>query len=89
MSEKENPKCPHCSAVMKKWKTPEDSTWGTSFQWVCFNDECSYFVRGWDWMWQEQGVKASYRHRMHPETGACGPLPAWSKDAHKDKIIEE
>jgi hypothetical protein len=89
MSDKDNPRCPHCSAVMKKWRTPADSTWGTSFQWVCFNDECSYFVRGWDWTWKEQGVKASYRHRMHPETGACGPLPTWSKDAHKDQIIED
>ena len=89
MSEKDDPKCPHCGAVMKKWRTPLNSTWGTAFQWVCFNDECSYFVRGWDFMWKEQGVKASYRHRMNPETGSSGPLPAWSKDAHKDQIIEE
>jgi hypothetical protein len=74
---------------MKKWKTPTDSTWDTEFHWVCFNDECCYFVRGWDWMMDQQGVKASYRHRMNPKTGAGGPLPVWSNEALKDHILED
>lgn len=89
MSPENKPCCPHCGTALKKWKTPTDSTWETDFQWVCFNDECCYFVRGWDWMMEQQGVKASYRHRVNPKTGAGGPLPVWSYDALKDHIIED
>lgn len=89
MEKGEIPKCPHCGVDMKKWETPPASTWSALFQWVCFNDECSYFVRGWDWMLKTQKVKASYRHRLDPDSGASGPLPAWSYKAHKDRIIDE
>lgn len=84
----ETPKCPHCGEELKKWRTPSSSTWTSAWQWVCFNDECPYFVRGWDWIMETQGVKASYRHRLDPATGVSGPLPVWTYDAHKDKIIE-
>lgn len=89
MTNEERPKCPHCEAEMRKLQNPFGSTWGTGFQWVCFNDECSYYVRGWNWMMTKFNKKASYRHRYNPETGEKGPLPVWSANAHKDRIIEE
>jgi hypothetical protein len=88
MNQQETPKCPHCEVKMKKWRTPADSTWGTAFQWVCFNDECPYFVHGWDHIMETQKVTASYRHRLNPETGTSGPLPVWAYNAHKDRIMD-
>lgn len=89
MTEQETPKCEHCDAEMKKWLVPPDSTWATEFLWVCFNDECPYFQRGWDHMMKTQEARASYRHSMNPETGSTGPLPCWSYSALRDRIIEE
>jgi hypothetical protein len=89
MNDQERPNCPHCHEPMKKWRTPENSTWTATFQWVCFHDECEYYIRGWDWMMESQKVKASYRHRLDPDTGASGPLPVWSKEAHKDHIMDD
>jgi len=89
MNDQENPRCEHCNVEMKRWQPPADSTWADTFLWVCFNDECPYFKRGWDHMMETQEAKASYRHSLNPRTGAAGPLPCWSYDALKDRIIED
>ncbi len=89
MSSDRIPDCPHCGGTLSKWKTPPESTWGTEFQYVCFNDDCPYFVRGWDFMKQSNKANASYRHRYNPVTGKAGPLPVWSHDALKNDIIED
>ena len=89
MREQEIPKCPHCREEMKKWTTPPLSTWSSAWQWVCFNDECPYFVKGWDWIWNNYHRKASYRHALDPATGQKCPVPVKSKIALRDSIIEE
>jgi hypothetical protein len=74
---------------MKKWRVPPLSTWSSEFFYVCFNDECPYYVRGWQHMTNTMRVGCSYRHRYDPDTGATGPLPVWSPDAMKSDIIAD
>lgn len=81
--------CPHCGEKMKKWRTPDYGTWSAEFFYICFNDDCSYYVKGWEHMEKTLQRSCSYRHRYDPDTGHCGPLPVWSEDACKSGIIQE
>jgi hypothetical protein len=81
--------CPHCGEKMKKWRVPDMSTWSSEYFYVCFNDACSYFVKGWSHMYKTQSVGCSYRHRYDPGTGHEGPLPVWAPESGKESIIED
>jgi hypothetical protein len=74
---------------MLKWRVPDFNTWGSEFQYICFNDECPYYVRGWKWMQERFCVSGSYRHRLDPATGQQGPIPVWSASALRDRIVQE
>lgn len=82
-------RCPHCSAPLVRWRNPQLACWSGEYQYVCFNDSCPYFVRGWAWMESHFQVKASYRYRLDPFTGEQGPLPVWSVEALRSQIIPE
>jgi len=81
--------CPHCGQPMHRWQPPLEANWGVHPQFVCFNDECPYYVQGWEWMRNHYDQNVSYRYRYDPVSGERGPLPAWSSQAHRDRIVDD
>jgi len=74
---------------MSKWALPEQTTWDTEFNYVCFNDECPYYEKGWSWIQEKYKAKASYRYCVDPASGCGRPLPVWSATAMRDNIIPD
>ena len=81
--------CPHCGQSLRRWTAPPEAGWGDTPDLVCFNDDCPYFVRGWDHMQEKFQVRVSYRYRCNPATGKPRPLAVWSRDALKDRILPD
>ncbi len=79
--------CPHCGEALRPFALPDSSGWEAPIHWACFNDDCSYFRRGWGWMKERFGVRASYRYRLDPVTGKDFPLAVWSPAAVRDRIL--
>ena len=75
---KTNLACPYCGEKLKKWQVPDSpfgQTWDNDFMYICFNDECGYYLRGWDVMAQSGRPGCSYRLMYHPEKDRCLPYP--------------
>ena len=84
-------KCPYCEEKLRKWAVPDNPftcTWDNDFMYICFNDECPYYVRGWDYMYREGNRGTSYRLMYNPERDYCGPIPVPSPKALKEGIID-
>ena len=84
----EPPTCKHCDQLMNKVELPPEAGYDCLYAYVCFNDECTYFVEGWRWMFEKYSVKSSYRNRINPKSGVASPLPVWSNNAMRDRIID-
>jgi len=83
--------CPHCGERMKKWLVPDSpySTWDVEHMYICFNDDCPYLVRGWDFMGRQGNLGLSYRQMYNPVNGCLMPVPVPSLGALRESIVEE
>ncbi len=82
-------RCPYCQSGLRKWEVPQHiwTEWPNDFLYVCMNDDCPYFVRGWDVM-ERQGASGSYRLMFDPLNGSCEPIPVLTNSMLRDGIIE-
>jgi len=82
-------RCPHCGDELKKWEVPRHcfTQWPNEYMYICFNDECPYFVRGWNSM-SSQMNPGSYRLMYDPLTDSCQPVPVFNRTMLRDGIIE-
>lgn len=87
VDERQGRRCPHCGESLQSFALPDNTGWKEPVHWVCFNDDCEYFRRGWNWMEERFGVRASYRYRVDPATGKDSPLAVWSPTALRDRIL--
>jgi hypothetical protein len=88
MSEESGKTCPHCGSQLAAFALP-DVLFDHEYDLACFNDECPYYVRGWAWMEQQFGVKASYRYRIDMQNGRASPISVWSSTQLRDKIMSD
>jgi SAM-dependent methyltransferase len=87
-------RCPYCGDRLKKYEVPHsvyeiDYWYEADYLYICFNDSCPYFKRGWEWMWSQMRRNVSYRHMYNPTTGKSGPIPVPTYYALRDGIVED
>jgi SAM-dependent methyltransferase len=83
--------CPHCGERLRKWAVPDNpfgQTWDNDFMYICFNDACPYYVKGWDHMYKEGNRGVSYRLMYNPEKDCCMPIPVPSPKALRESIVD-
>lgn len=59
--------CPHCNTTLSPCETPpfhigDGLGWGAEVMFVCLNDECPPFVKGWEHIEASFGHVGSYRY---------------------------
>ncbi|MBU0698768.1 MAG: zinc ribbon domain-containing protein [Proteobacteria bacterium] len=93
LSEKK-PLCPHCDQEMNLWEVPpftfsDGLGWGTPYLYICFNDECSLYVRGWDEIQENYAHNASCRCLCYPGTQKYECIPVFSPMGGQGQIIDD
>ena len=81
--------CKYCGKELKKVILPDDSNWDVDYFLVCMDDDCSYYIKGWEHMKKNYEVRHSYRYYVDPYTGNDGPLPVARPDDYKDLIVHK
>lgn len=82
--------CPYCDEKLKKWAVPQNpyTEWDNEFMYICFNDLCSYFLKGFESMQRQGNFGLSYRFMFNPENRSFSPVPVPSETALRESIIE-
>ncbi|MBA3011285.1 MAG: ogr/Delta-like zinc finger family protein [Proteobacteria bacterium] len=90
----DKPHCPHCEQKMTLWEVPQISVsdglgWGTPYLFICFNDECSSYKKGWDHLQETMETPASYRCINEPGQKNFEYMPVFSPIGATGGILDD
>ncbi|WDP86985.1 MAG: zinc ribbon domain-containing protein [Desulfobacter sp.] len=79
----DKPHCPHCDQEMTLWEVPpfnfsDGLGWGTPYLFICFNDDCPSFRKGWEHLQETMASPASYRCINEPGNDHFDYMPVFS-----------
>ena len=90
----ERPSCPHCEKDMTLWEVPEFNFsdglgWGTPYMFVCFNDDCPSFKKGWEHLRETMEFSASYRCIVEPGRDNFEYMPVFSPEGATGSMLDD
>ena len=85
--------CPHCNERMACCEAPpihvgDGLGWGSEIMFICLNDSCSLYKKGWDYIDVQYGHKGSYRYMELPGSKESNVMMVGSEDAFKTCVID-
>jgi len=83
--------CPHCGSRLRRWAVPQTpfTEWDAEHMYVCFDDRCPFYLRGWSAMHRQGNFGISHRFMYDPDRQVCTSVPVPSATALKDGIVDE
>ncbi len=90
---KEKKVCPHCDSKMFACESPQVHVgdglgWGSDVLFICLNDHCSLFLKGWNHIETQYGHRASYRYMELPGSTESNLMMVGNKDAFKASVVD-
>jgi len=85
--------CPHCSGDLTLCHAPQVHVgdglgWGSEYLFICLNDTCPLFVKGWDYIANQYGHVGSYRYMEIPGSTETYTMMVAGKDAFTGSIVD-
>jgi len=86
--------CPHCKETLSCCEAPpihvgDGLGWGSDILFICLNDSCSLFLKGWDQIENQFGHHASYRYMELPGSTEGNCMMVGNSDAFKGSLIDK
>ena len=90
----EKPLCPHCEKAMLLWEVPpinfsDGLGWGSPYLFVCFNDDCPSYKKGWEHLEETMEAPASYRCINEPGQKNFEYMPVFSPVGAQGGILDD
>ena len=83
--------CPYCGSRLSRWAVPQTpfTEWDTEHMYVCFDDSCPYYLRGWLSMHRQGNMGFSHRFMFDPDRRVCTSIPVHGPHALRGGIVDE
>jgi SAM-dependent methyltransferase len=83
-------RCPYCEQPLRRWAVPQTpfTEWESEHMYICFNDSCAFFVRGWSVMAGQGNLSFSYRLMYNPDRDALSSIPVQGPDQLRENIVD-
>ncbi|MGL1932439.1 MAG: zinc ribbon domain-containing protein [Desulfotalea sp.] len=85
--------CPHCKTRLLPCEAPQVHVgdglgWGANVLFICLNDYCSLFLKGWQHIENKYGHHASYRYMELPGSTESNVMMVGNKEAFTGSVVD-